>query len=94
LDYEIEANKRVIVSNREVPGKIVETQPLKIDSSKIGEDMLVKIGRQQANNKSQDIQRVDARSGAAYESSHIKKAVNIDTKANFDKHRILQKNRS
>ena len=45
FDYEIEANKRVVVSNREVPRKIAEPQPLKINSSRILGNMKVKIDR-------------------------------------------------
>lgn len=78
LDYEVEANRRVVVTDRRVPGKIAKTKSLNIDTSKVRKDMVVKIDWLHANINSENIRLIDAHPKAAYETGHIKEAVNID----------------
>jgi 3-mercaptopyruvate sulfurtransferase SseA len=78
LDYEIEANKRVVVSDAQIPRKIINTQPIKIDTGRVRKDMVVDIDWLHGNINEKNMVIVDARPASVYKTGHIKGAVNID----------------
>jgi len=78
LAYEIKANERVVVTDRQVPGRIAKTRSLSINSGNVRRDMVVEIDWLHANINSKNIRLIDVRPKAAYEAGHIKGAVNID----------------
>ena len=76
-DYEVGANRNVIVPDERVPKKIRKTREIKIDISGVRHNMLVTAEWLQSNLGKKGLVVVDARGSAAYDKGHIKGAINV-----------------
>jgi thiosulfate/3-mercaptopyruvate sulfurtransferase len=79
LDYEVKANRNVVVPDERVPKKIRKTKKIKIDISGVRHNMLVTAKWLKRNLGKKGLVVVDARESAAYDKGHIKGAINVDS---------------
>lgn len=78
LDYEKDANQKVVVSNRSLPNLVANTQAFSIDTSNVRANMVVEAEWLHGNLQKKDLLLIDARDKAAYEKGHIKGAILFD----------------
>jgi thiosulfate/3-mercaptopyruvate sulfurtransferase len=79
LDYEVGANRDVIVPDERVPKKIRKTKEIKIDTSRVRHNMLVTAEWLQSNLGKKGLVVIDVRESASYDQGHIRGAVNVVT---------------
>ena len=78
LDYEKQANKKVVVPDSKLPKPIAKTQKLVIDTSKVRTGMVVDTQWLNENLGKKNEVVVDARSRDAYDKGHIEGAISFD----------------
>jgi thiosulfate/3-mercaptopyruvate sulfurtransferase len=78
LDYEKEANRKVVVAYERIPKAVIKTQPFAVDTSKVRTDMVVNAWWVHDNLKEKNLVVIDARSAAAYQKGHIDGAIHFD----------------
>ena len=75
LGFEKEANRKVVVSDSDLPKAVTKTQKLAIDTSKVRKGMVVDARWLHDNLKERNLVVIDARGRAAYEKGHIEGAI-------------------
>jgi thiosulfate/3-mercaptopyruvate sulfurtransferase len=78
LDYEKQANRKVVVPDRKLPKPIARTQKVNVDTSKVRTGMVVDVRWLRENLGKKKVVVVDARSREAYEKGHIEGAISLD----------------
>lgn len=78
LDYEIEANQQVVVSDRSLPIPVANSRTISVETSHVRSNMVVEAGWLQDNLLQDDLLIIDARNAAAYEKGHIPGAILFD----------------
>jgi 3-mercaptopyruvate sulfurtransferase SseA len=78
LDYEITANRQVVVPDYRVPKEIEKTVKLRIDTSRVRTDMVVDAEWFRNNMGKSSLVIVDARTEDDYSQDHIEGAVSLD----------------
>ena len=78
LDYEKEANSRVVVPDSDVPAKLERVRAVTVSTERVRRDMVVSPEWLHAHMGDKDLVIVDARNEAAYAKGHIEGAVNLD----------------
>jgi 3-mercaptopyruvate sulfurtransferase SseA len=78
LDYEKQANKKVIVPDSKVPKPLAKTQKLSIDTGKVRTGMVVSAQWLHENLGKKNVVVVDARSVKDYGKGHIEGAISFD----------------
>lgn len=78
LDYEKEANRKVVVSDESLPKSLTKTREFAVDTSKVLSGMVVDAEWLHSNLNEMKLVVIDARNAAAYEKGHIKGAILFD----------------
>ena len=78
LDYEIKANRKVVVSDIRVPARVTRPGKLEIDTSRVKTGQVVDARWLNENLGQDNLVVVDARTKDAYSKGHIKGAVLLD----------------
>ncbi|WP_419661374.1 sulfurtransferase [Desulfosarcina variabilis] len=82
LDYEIAANRPVVVSDIRVPAKVARPGTLTVDTSQVKTGRVVDAKWLRDNQDKQNIVIIDVRSPDVYEKGHIPGAVQFDPMKN------------
>jgi 3-mercaptopyruvate sulfurtransferase SseA len=78
LDYEKEANRKVVVSDGDLPKTVTKTQEFAVDTSKVRTGMVVDARWLHDNLKEKNLVVIDARDDTAYEKGHIEGAIRFN----------------
>lgn len=78
LEYEIRANKHVIVPDQKIPEPIEKARKINIDTRAVMTDRIVTSQWLQNSLKIEDMVIIDAREGGAFEEGHIPGSVSLD----------------
>jgi len=78
MDYEKQANKKVVVPDGKLPRPIKKTQKLAVDTSKVRAGMVVDARWLHENLGKKNMVVVDARNRVAYDKGHIEGSISLD----------------
>ena len=78
LDYEKEANRKVAVAYERIPKKMIKTERVRVDTSRVRAGMVVSAHWLHSNLQEKNLVVIDARSAAAYQKGHIDGAIHFD----------------
>ncbi|HTP03737.1 MAG TPA: rhodanese-like domain-containing protein [Nitrospirota bacterium] len=78
MDYEKQANTKVVVPDGKLPKPVKKTQKLAVDTSKVRTSMVVDAKWLHENLGQKNVVVVDARDRAAYDKGHIEGSISID----------------
>ncbi len=78
LDYEIEANRHVVVSDKRLPKPIARTRPLNLATESVRSEMVMEARQLKEKLDDPGLIVVDARNAGAYAKEHIPGAILLD----------------
>jgi thiosulfate/3-mercaptopyruvate sulfurtransferase len=82
LEYEVEANRQVVVSDIRLPARVAEPGVLEVDTSQVKTSRVVDAQWLNDNLGKRNLTIVDARDEDAYEKGHIRGAILLDPMKN------------